>query len=387
MTFTDAWGEYALNNIQERLDPNPNNIDDFMNITRLVREATGKNGAFSAYRAEYEAIRAGAGVAKTRDFKHDARMKMYNLYNKLFGSDQAQNDLGFVYTEGKPESLRALDFSQGILNGLVQGLTPDKEGLKNLNAFAKDLQELKPWDNIGERVKVGLTASGVAAITLLVPEAIVEVGAPAMLPATIGGIKAGVDQVKKAYKEGWSQYSSNIESGLEKPWLEGNDSGAAAQFGAVSAGIYMTVRPPTGELFKIRDSQTRHIELNITQDDVAGLDKFGPKPPATGQKVFRVWGQDPSRPDLVPDQSGPWGRSWTRVDPRTVPNFRNAAGLPDNANMGRFVSEGRLIDSSGVTARRALQIGKNVGGLDELEVPDAVKKVILDNVSGMNPPF
>jgi hypothetical protein len=43
----------------------------------------------------------------------------------------------------------------------------------------------------------------------------------------------------------------------------------------------MTVRPPTGELFKIRDSQTRHIELNITSDDVAGLENAAPK--RTGQ--------------------------------------------------------------------------------------------------------
>jgi len=112
-----------------------------------------------------------------------------------------------------------------------------------------------------------------------------------------------------------------------------------------------------------------------------------PRTPTTGQKVYRVWGQDPATPDLVPQQSGPWGRSWTRVDPRTVPNYRNAAGLPDNANLGRFVSEGRLIDTSGVTARDALRIGTNVGGLDELVVPNAAQKIILDNVSGVNPPF
>ncbi len=109
--------------------------------------------------------------------------------------------------------------------------------------------------------------------------------------------------------------------------------------------------------------------------------------PVTGQKVFRVWGQEPSTPDLLPQQSGPWGQSWTPVDPRTVPNYRNAAGLPDNANLGRFVSEGRLIDTSGVTARKALRIGNNAGKLDELVVPNPARQIILDNVSGVNPPF
>ncbi len=109
--------------------------------------------------------------------------------------------------------------------------------------------------------------------------------------------------------------------------------------------------------------------------------------PAIGQRVYRVWGQNPATPDLVPQQSGAWGRSWTRVDPRTVPNYRSAAGLPNNANLGRFVSEGRLIDPSGITVRDALRIGNNAGGLDELVVPNPVRQIILDNVSGVNPSF
>jgi hypothetical protein len=54
-----------------------------------------------------------------------------------------------------------------------------------------------------------------------------------------------------------------------------------------------------------------------------------------GTKVL-VWGDD----------AGAWGRSWTTVDPRTVPDYRDAAGLPDQ-NTGRFLSEGVLRRGSG----------------------------------------
>ena len=109
--------------------------------------------------------------------------------------------------------------------------------------------------------------------------------------------------------------------------------------------------------------------------------------PREGQKVYRVWGQDPANPDSVPKQSGPWGKAWTRVDPRTVNNYRNAAGLPDNANLGRFVSEGRLLDTTGVTSRQALRIGSNAGGLDEVQVRDPINQIALDRVSGVNPNY
>src|SRR5262249_31381899 len=70
---------------------------------------------------------------------------------------------------------------------------------------------------------------------------------------------------------------------------------------------------------------------NILQfiDDTGGVGMGVPvggvEPVVQFTKVFRVWG----------DGSKPWGPSWTPVDPRTVPNYRNAAGLPSK-NSGRF---------------------------------------------------
>jgi hypothetical protein len=98
--------------------------------------------------------------------------------------------------------------------------------------------------------------------------------------------------------------------------------------------------------------------------------------PENGTKVFRVFGE----------KNNPLGESFTDVDPRTVENFRSEAGLPD-VNTGRFVLEGQLIDNTGVTTRRALPLDGNPGGLSEIVIPDAEKKVLIERVSGANPEF
>lgn len=78
--------------------------------------------------------------------------------------------------------------------------------------------------------------------------------------------------------------------------------------------------------------------------------------------------------------------SWTTVDPRTVGNYRNAAGLPSQ-NSGRFLSEGSLRNTQGVTTRGALPLNGNAGGLREVIVPNPASQIQLRNVQGLNPPF
>jgi hypothetical protein len=102
----------------------------------------------------------------------------------------------------------------------------------------------------------------------------------------------------------------------------------------------------------------------------------GVKTVGQGTTVFRVWG----------DGAKPWGGSWTPVDPRTLPNYRNAAGLP-NQNSGRFLSEGILRSTTGVTAREALPLHGGAGGLREMEIPHAQQQIQLQNVQGLNPQF
>ena len=98
--------------------------------------------------------------------------------------------------------------------------------------------------------------------------------------------------------------------------------------------------------------------------------------PQIGQKVYRVWG----------DEAGSYGRSWTRTDPSTIPNYRSEAGLP-NQNTGRFISEGKLTNTQGVQGRNALPLHGYPGGLDELLIPHPREQIELENVSGMNPKY
>jgi hypothetical protein len=93
-----------------------------------------------------------------------------------------------------------------------------------------------------------------------------------------------------------------------------------------------------------------------------------------GTRVFRVWG----------GQSLASGRSWTRVDPRTVPNYRNVAGLP-STNTGRYLSTGRLTDTAGVEARNALSLDGNLGGLDEVVVPNVPRQILLESTVPLRP--
>jgi hypothetical protein len=87
-----------------------------------------------------------------------------------------------------------------------------------------------------------------------------------------------------------------------------------------------------------------------------------------GQKVYRVFG----------NRAKAYGRSWTPIDPRTVPNYAEAAGLPEG-NSGKYLSEGTLINTQGVQARTALQVdtkyGLRSGGLPEYVVPDPKNQI------------
>ncbi len=146
-------------------------------------------------------------------------------------------------------------------------------------------------------------------------------------------------------------------------------------FGGPVEGGHSPAPPPQDE---ISDPSFFGDPFTYLGLGVGGLGARGAaKATSAGTRVFRVWG----------DEAKPFGSSWTTVDPRTVPNFRSGAGLPDQ-NSGRFVSEGRLRDATGVTYGQAPPINPNhTGGLPELKIPHPQTQVDLDRVSGANPEF
>jgi len=119
--------------------------------------------------------------------------------------------------------------------------------------------------------------------------------------------------------------------------------------------------------------QTAASPASATAKPTLGETKQGVE---QGAPVYRVWG----------DGADASGRSWTTVDPRTVPNYRDAAGLP-NENSGRFLSEGTLKDTSGVKLKTADPLHGNSGGLPEVVIPNPKSQIELRSVQGLNPNF
>jgi len=218
MVFTDPWGEYALNDINERFEPNPNNIEDFQRLTSLTNQATNKGGAYESYRSEYEAIRAGAGEFHTRDFKRDARMKMFELYQKLFSDSDAQNNRGFIITEGAPKSLRV-----------------------NVGTVLKDAATT--WDIPAKEraVAFGGAVWGIAGPVLIQ-------GAKYSNPISAGYFAYNDAKGAFAFGQhlqdvGWSGFSQETWEGIKKPFVEGDTFNASAEAGQAMFMVYGMVRP------------------------------------------------------------------------------------------------------------------------------------------------
>lgn len=139
-----------------------------------------------------------------------------------------------------------------------------------------------------------------------------------------------------------------------------------------------------------------------TERLAAGAEALDELPTASrGMTVYRLhgWNEEPTggirlvegatTPEglSVPSGSGPWGHSWTTVDPRALDDPRSVLGLPTgpDGNPARFLSVGQLEDPAGVRVRSALPLDGNPGGGPELLVPDPAHQIRLREVKGLNP--
>ncbi len=99
--------------------------------------------------------------------------------------------------------------------------------------------------------------------------------------------------------------------------------------------------------------------------------------PENSRLVYRVWG----------GKSGPFGGSWTPVDPRLVDDFRYKAGLP-NVNDGTKLTIGRLKDGVDPLCKAADPLDGNRGGLREFLLGNAKEEVeVLEVIDFGNSPF
>ena len=95
-----------------------------------------------------------------------------------------------------------------------------------------------------------------------------------------------------------------------------------------------------------------------------------------GTTVYRVWG----------GKALPNGHSWTTVNPVSVENIRSGLGLP-NVNSGRFLSTGKINNTTGFRYQLATPCDRNPGGLQEILVPNPETQIKLQSVMGVNPEF
>jgi len=101
---------------------------------------------------------------------------------------------------------------------------------------------------------------------------------------------------------------------------------------------------------------------------------------AKTETVFRVFGGDANAE----------GFSWTPHNPNSVPNFRDAAGLPSggasgSTNTGQFVIEGTVKRRNILQIKLADPLDGNRGGMTEFIIDP--KNVKIRRVSGANPHF
>lgn len=94
--------------------------------------------------------------------------------------------------------------------------------------------------------------------------------------------------------------------------------------------------------------------------------------------VYRVFGGD----------ARAQGFSWTTVNPTSVKNFRNVAGLPSGGasgamNTADFMIKGKVNINSIIKSRSALPLDGNIGGLPELIIDP--KNVRLINFKVLKP--
>lgn len=149
---------------------------------------------------------------------------------------------------------------------------------------------------------------------------------------------------------------------------EGDIRGLQRDFSTIIPGMARTGKPPAG-IPKAPIKKTPKPDAPVPCPPTTA--------PASGQKVYRVYGGD----------SKPGGASWTPVNPASVPNYRDAAGLP-TGNTGRFVIEGTIQDPSKVIkVRPALPLDGNKGGLPEYIIPNGLNNggIKINKVGGANP--
>jgi RHS repeat-associated protein len=180
-------------------------------------------------------------------------------------------------------------------------------------------------------------------------------------------------------------YSGGPNGSCDQP-IGGPYVGALQQVGNNATGIYQMVGAVAG-LSAVAGVggglAAGYIGSTLPYVGIAGTAAAGAATTPEGQEIVgagsNVW-------RLFGGTSPGMGNYWASVDPTTVSNYANAAGLPPG-NTGQFIVQGVLNDMTGVEVSEAPGIGTNLGGLRQVFVPRPACQITVICVGGLNPPL
>jgi RHS repeat-associated protein len=182
-----------------------------------------------------------------------------------------------------------------------------------------------------------------------------------------------VDPDGRAAETPWD--ATNVGIGLFSAaanLMSGNYLSAAVDLGGAVVDAAATLVPgvPGGVATVIQSNRAARLAAESIENV--------PKSADESVEVFRVFGGD----------ARAQGFSWTTVDPRTVDNFRDAAGLPSGGasganNTADFLLKGTASRNDIIKSRDALPLDGNSGGLPELIIDPA--NVDLSDFSVLRP--
>jgi hypothetical protein len=170
---------------------------------------------------------------------------------------------------------------------------------------------------------------------------------------SIGGGLYNLATSSDARSMAWNNTVASVENTFTDPTAFSQNIGGGSLLGLLTGGL--------GELadsVNIAGSTVRAAEGEVT--------------------VYRAFGGD----------ARAQGFSWTTTDPRTVSNFRDAAGLPSGGasgatNTADFLIQGKVNPADIIKSRSALPLDGNKGGLPELIIDP--KNVNITDFSVLKP--
>ncbi len=163
---------------------------------------------------------------------------------------------------------------------------------------------------------------------------------------------------------GLSAGAGGLDALVTQMLLSDSAMGGSTAAGVLTYGAWQISESAAGRISACSSTQVDLIQEISGSEAATEIET--PNRPRHGMYIYRVWG----------NQSQKWGASWTPIDPRSVPNYRNAAGLPSvivngkPENSGEHLTIGKLIhpDRASLKGQGAGPLHGNTGGLPELLV-------------------